>query len=236
MALGAPVVASRRRADPRAGRLVGPAGATRRSGGAGRGGGGHPAPARAEERDRRARVAARPLRRRLHPRRGGRRHGGVLRPGPRLRRPMPIVAARFCNMAAASVARAAPRSRLPKPIPEDPPPKLWPRRDHMTPSRTSTSTLRRSPREAWRKLRPFLGDSTQGIVALGATAVVGGFVEAAVMVHHRAHRGGAGQRRRLGGHALRTVRLGHPDRSGSSSGWRSVCSWCAWSSTRSTRG
>jgi ATP-binding cassette subfamily B protein len=52
----------------------------------------------------------------------------------------------------------------------------------MTPSRTSTSTLRRSPREAWRKLRPFLGDSTRGIVALGATAVVGGFVEAAVMV------------------------------------------------------
>jgi ATP-binding cassette subfamily B protein len=52
----------------------------------------------------------------------------------------------------------------------------------MTPSRTSTSTLRRSPREAWRRLRPFLGDSTRGIVALGATAVVGGFVEAAVMV------------------------------------------------------
>ncbi|MGZ4706707.1 MAG: ABC transporter ATP-binding protein, partial [Acidimicrobiales bacterium] len=52
----------------------------------------------------------------------------------------------------------------------------------MTKSRTSTSTLRRSPREAWRKLRPFLGDSTRGIVALGATAVVGGFVEAAVMV------------------------------------------------------
>lgn len=52
----------------------------------------------------------------------------------------------------------------------------------MTPSRTSTSTLRRSPREAWRRLRPFLGDSTRGIVALGITAVVGGFVEAAVMV------------------------------------------------------
>jgi ATP-binding cassette, subfamily B, bacterial len=51
----------------------------------------------------------------------------------------------------------------------------------MTP-RTGTSTLRRSPREAWRRLRPFLGDSTRGIVALGATAVVGGFVEAAVMV------------------------------------------------------
>ena len=52
----------------------------------------------------------------------------------------------------------------------------------MTPSRPSTSTLRRSPREAWRKLRPFLGDSTRGIVALGATAVIGGFVEAGVMV------------------------------------------------------
>src|SRR4051812_45615346 len=61
-------------------------------------------------------------------------------------------------------------------------PSARPRRDHMTPSRTSTKTLRRSPREAWRKLRPFLGDSTRGIVALGATAVVGGFVEAAVMV------------------------------------------------------
>ena len=66
----------------------------------------------------------------------------------------------------------------------------------MTPSRTSTKTLRRSPREAWRKLRPFLGDSTRGIVALGATAVVGGFVEAGGDGDHRPHRGGAGQRRR----------------------------------------
>ena len=41
---------------------------------------------------------------------------------------------------------------------------------------------RRSFAASWRKLKPFLGNSSRGVVLLGVSAIVGGFVEAAVMV------------------------------------------------------
>ena len=41
---------------------------------------------------------------------------------------------------------------------------------------------RRSILASWRKLKPFLGGSSRGVVLLGISAVLGGFVEAAVMV------------------------------------------------------
>ena len=41
---------------------------------------------------------------------------------------------------------------------------------------------RRSIVASWRKLRPFLGKSTKGVVYLGISAVLGGFVEAGVMI------------------------------------------------------
>ena len=41
---------------------------------------------------------------------------------------------------------------------------------------------RRSIRASWQRLRPFLGSSSRGVFLLGATAILGGFVEAALMV------------------------------------------------------
>jgi ATP-binding cassette subfamily B protein len=46
----------------------------------------------------------------------------------------------------------------------------------------SAKRERRPIAASWRKLKPFLGDSSLGVALLGMSAVLGGFVEAAVMV------------------------------------------------------
>ncbi len=45
-----------------------------------------------------------------------------------------------------------------------------------------TATRRKSVRASWRELRPYLGATRWKLVLLGVTAIVGGFVEAAMMV------------------------------------------------------